>query len=235
MRFWICGVSGVLIDSSALTRAAFVATGARFGIRSIAERLRAVAGCALPAAYATLDPHVDVAACAAFHVAYVRERLGHVRSHVGVLETLREARRSEIGIMAAANNGELAEASLVRTGLYPLIDYLVTQEDPDSPERHPHVISRAVDLLRSGGDSCVTALYISDVPSEIAMGRAAGVLTVGTTYGQADASDIRAAQPHHVISTFAAMRRFLLSPNASDAICASTVSAATMPVDSRHV
>lgn len=216
---WICDVNGVLIDAVTIVRHAFTATAAKYGFRFGEEEFRAIKGVWLLDAYRKLDPGCDSHTRRAFHLRYVRERLAEVRAYPGVPETLAAARAAGVRIGGATSHGEIAEACLVQTGLYPLLDCLVTQEEVRRPKPHPEAVLRVLQLL--GGDPerrGTNALYVGDTVEDIEAGAAAGVVTIGVTYGISQQAEIRAASPDHVIHSFLDMHAWLRAPCAAPAL-----------------
>lgn len=203
---WICDVNGVLIDSIALVRDAFAATARRFGIPLGEDGLRRVNGRVLPEAYRLLDPSGDPVASTRFHLSYLRARLAEVRAYDDVAETLATARAAGVRIAAVTSYGEIAEAALVHTGLYHLIDCLVTQEEVPRAKPHPDALILALTLLGRGGESRGRdALYVGDTVIDVQAGKAAGLRTIAVTCGSAGDAELRSAQPDDVIARFAGM------------------------------
>jgi HAD superfamily hydrolase (TIGR01509 family) len=210
MMLWICDVHGVLVDSTAIVREAFAATAARYGFPFGDAAMREVTGLCLADAYGLLDPGGDTHTRRAFHVRYVRARVEAMPAFAGVRDTLMAARAAGIRVGAATSHGEIAEACLVQTGLYPLIDVLVTQEEVTRPKPHPDSILRALQLL--GGnrhEPRFEAVHIGDTAVDIVAGRRAGIATIGVTYGLARAAEIRAASPDYVIDAFHELRAWI--------------------------
>jgi phosphoglycolate phosphatase-like HAD superfamily hydrolase len=128
----------------------------------------------------------------------------------GVRDMLRAAREAGVRIGAATSHGEIAEACLVTTGLYPLIDCLVTQEEVARPKPQPDALLRVLTLLAEPGrDPRHTALCVGDTPEDIEAGRAAGVRTVAVTYGMSDEREMRSARPDLIIHSFGEMQAWL--------------------------
>lgn len=210
MPLWILDVNGVLIDSTEVVRQAFAATALRHGFAFTPYHFDAVKGLTLLDAYAILHPADDRWRLRTFHLGYVRERLGEVRAYPGVYETLGMAKRAGVRVGAATSHGEIAEACLVHADLYRLIDCLVTQEEVKRPKPDPHAILRVLSLLegpRGGGASA--AVYVGDTTADVAAGKAAGIRTVGVTYGVSTAAEISSARPDYIIHAFEEMQ-FLL-------------------------
>jgi len=208
---WICDINGVLVDSSRLIRDAFASTAAHYGCSITEERFRAVKGLGLCEAYQVLDPGGDHVARRDYHLRFLRERLDEVRAYPYVHERLRFARSIGIGIGAATSYGETAEAFLVHTGLYPLIDHLVTADELHRPKPHPDVILMAMRLFEIDPHrpDAGQVLFVGDTPIDVQAGRAAGVATIGVSYGLSELWEIRAAEPDAIINSFDEMSQFM--------------------------
>jgi len=211
MRLWVCDVNGVLIDSVAVLRHAFAATAAHFRIPLTAQDFTGVKGLSLVEAYRLLDPGGDPFVKRLFHLDCVRERLREIQAYPAVREVLAAAKAVGISIGATTSHGEIAEACLVRTGLYSFIDCLVTQEEVTHHKPHPESIQLVLALLEpaTSRDLREEALYVGDTVIDIQAGQASGVCTIGVTYGLSDEAEMRAAHPDHLIHDFAQMRMFM--------------------------
>ena len=217
MRFWICDVNGVLIDSVAIVREAFAATAARYRFSLSERQFQAIKGVWLFEAYRILDPGGDASARRAFHLQYVHDRVADLRAFPGVSETLMAAKRMGVQIGVTTSHGHIAEACLVKTGLYSFVDCLVTQEEITRTKPHPDSILRTLSLLGADvDDDDLKALHIGDTAEDIKAGRAAGVSTIGSLYGVSSEAEIRAAGPDYVIEAFDEMWAWLPSPGSSE-------------------
>jgi pyrophosphatase PpaX len=211
---WICDVNGVLVDSTVIARDAFAATAGHWRFSFTEQDFAKVKGRWLLEAYRILDPGEDPFARRRFHLQYVRDRIREVRAYPHVAEMLAAAKARGIRVGAATSHGEMAEACLVNTGLYSYIDCLVTQEEVKRPKPHPESILRVLALLdvHPKDSDCGWTVYVGDSAVDIEAGRAAGVRTIGVTYGVSDEAEIRAAGPDHVIRSFRDMDLFLEGP-----------------------
>jgi pyrophosphatase PpaX len=215
VTLWICDVNGVLVDSVALVREAFRATAEHYGFACRRQDVDGVAGLWPLEAYRRLDPAGDASVRRAFHADYLRERAAELRACPGVRSTLAAARAAGVCIAAATSQGEIAEASLVSTGLSPLSECLVTQDDVRRPKPHPDAILRILTWLGADPDDPdLDAVFIGDTAADIEAGRAAGVPTIGVTYGVSAEAAIRAAEPDFVIYGFDDMRSWLVGSGA---------------------
>lgn len=209
MEAWICDVNGVLVDSTALVQEAFAATGARHGFTFTGNDFHKVKGLSLADAYRLLDPGSDQVRRRRYHVGYLRERIETVRTFPDVAETLAAANAAGLRVGATTSCGEIAEASLVHTGLYRFIDCLVTQEEVRRSKPDPECVRLVMTLLGVRGSNVRSALHVGDSPFDIEAGRAAGVRTIGVTYGVSGTQELAAARPDHLLHSFGDMRRFL--------------------------
>jgi pyrophosphatase PpaX len=214
---WICDVNGVLVDSTAVARDAFAAAAAHWRFRFIDRDYRSIRSLTLLEAYARLDPGGDAGARRRFHLRHIRERIGEIRACPHVVDMLTMAKAQGVRVGAVTSYGETAEACLVSTGLYSYIDCLVTQEEVKRPKPHPDLLLRAMALfeIEPHRPESDWAVHIGDSPLDIEAGKAAGVRTIGVTYGVAEESEIRAATPDHLIHSFAGMQVFLRPPEGS--------------------
>ncbi len=225
---WISDVNGVLIDSTGLVREAFAATAARWRFDITARAFEQVKGLWLLEAYRILDPGGDALQRRHYHVSYVRERMSELRAYPGVALTLAAAKAHDVRVAATTSHGEIAEACLVSAGLYPYIDCLVTQEEVRRPKPDPESIQVILDLFDTPADSGSSRpLHVGDTLQDIIAGKAAGIRTVGVTYGLCSEPEIAAAMPDAVIRSFDEMRRFLprRSPADTERECRSTLTA----------
>lgn len=216
MSLWIFDVNGTLIDSIAVMRQAFLATAGRCGFACSDDDVDAVKGLALIDAYRRLEPRGDAHERQDLHRRYMRARIAGIHAYPHVRETLTFAKAAGVSVACVTSHGETAEACLVHTGLYSLLDCLVTQEEVARPKPHPDGIQLVLDLLcREGRRSAGEALYVGDTPVDIDAGKAAGVWTIGVCYGASREAEIRAAQPSYVLRSFAEMRLFLPDQSSS--------------------
>jgi AHBA synthesis associated protein len=211
MPLWVCDVNGVLVDSSRVTRAAFAATAERYRLAFTEALFRGVKGLDLFEAYRRLDPGNEPSSRRDYHLRFVHERIEEVTACPYEYERLMLARSVGIGIGAVTSYGETAEAYLVHTGLYPLIHHLVTADELHRPKPHPDVILMVIRLfdIECCRHEDGHVMYVGDTAVDIHAGRAAGVTTIGASYGLSDLREIQAAEPDHIIHSFDEMRRFM--------------------------
>jgi pyrophosphatase PpaX len=104
-----------------------------------------------------------------------------VRPYAGILETV-EALAADGHPMALVTSKSdwMAEKALVLVGLDDLIPVIVGCDTCVNHKPHPEPVERALALVGRPADN---ALFVGDSPHDVQSGRAAGVLTVGVSWG----------------------------------------------------
>jgi pyrophosphatase PpaX len=104
-----------------------------------------------------------------------------VTAYAGVVETLQGfAEAGHPMALVTSKSDWMAEKALVHVGLAGLIPVIVGCDSCVNHKPHPEPVERALALL---GASAANALFVGDSPHDIESGRAAGVGTVGVTWG----------------------------------------------------
>jgi pyrophosphatase PpaX len=104
-----------------------------------------------------------------------------VRPYEGIIETVKWlAERGHPMALVTSKADWMAEKALVLVGLERHITTIVGSESCVNHKPHPEPVERALALL---GASAANALFVGDSPHDVESGRAAGVRTVGVTWG----------------------------------------------------
>jgi pyrophosphatase PpaX len=190
-------LDGTLLDTDAYIRGAFEASlrAAGGGPLDVAA-YRRVIGQPLATCYARLAPGYDVAELCEHHRAWQAEHLDMVHpmpGATGVLSALldRGVRRAVV----TTRSKRSSIASLERSGLLAWLEVVVSGEDVTRHKPDPEPLRLALLQL---GVAPEHAVMVGDTPADIDAGRAAGVLTVGVTFGSAGPA-IAASAPDAVI------------------------------------
>ncbi len=133
-----------------------------------------------------------------------------LRSYEGMEEFLAELREAgwRLGIVTSksASTVELAWDAL------PLghhFDVVVSAETTDRHKPHPDPVRHALRHLDGHPDR---AVLVGDSPFDLRAGRAAGLSTVGVTWGFFGRGELEAEDPDHVVDTLAELREVLARP-----------------------
>ncbi len=137
-------------------------------------------------------------------VATYREyNLGHhdtrVRAYPGAVEMVTRIRASGLrtGLVTSKNNHG-ARRGLALVGLEDAMEVIVGADDVVHPKPHAEPVVKALSLLGMPPSSC---LFVGDSHHDIHCGRAAGVTTVGITWGPFDRAHLEVACPDHYCAT----------------------------------
>ncbi|XTZ14357.1 HAD-IA family hydrolase [Micromonospora echinospora] len=192
IRAVVFDLDGVVVDSSAVMRAAF----------SVAYAEVVGPG---PAPFEEYNKHMgryfpDIMRLMGLPLEmeepFVREsyRLAHqVPLFPGVRETLEEL--SERGIrmaVATGKSGPRARSLLDLLGVLHLFDHVIGSDEVPRPKPAPDIVLRALELL---GMPPHQAMMVGDAITDLTSGRDAGVTTVATTWHGGDVDDLLAAAP----------------------------------------
>ncbi|MEO8561486.1 MAG: HAD-IA family hydrolase [bacterium] len=104
-----------------------------------------------------------------------------VRTYDGIAEGIRELSSAGHPMALVTSKSDwMAEKALVLVGLDELIPVIVGCDSCVNHKPHPEPVERALALLGSEADN---ALFVGDSPHDVQSGRAAGVFTVGVSWG----------------------------------------------------
>ena len=200
MRLVIFDVDGTLVDSQAEIMAAMVHAFAAEGLEAPARPdVLSIVGLSLPEAFARLCPEQPASRQAALVSAY-KSAFNALRGPEGnnELSPLFDGARTALDTLYAQPDTLLAVATgKSRRGLdkmlmrHDLGGYFHSQQVADFHPSKPHP-SMVLAALHETGVPAHRAVMIGDTSYDIEMGRAAGVRTIGVSWGYHDATSLHA-------------------------------------------
>ena len=120
-----------------------------------------------------------------------------VRAYAGVVDTLRGfAEAGHPMALVTSKSDWMAMKALVHVGLDQLIPVVVGCDTCVNHKPHPEPVERALALL---GVAPSNAAFVGDSPHDVQSGLAAGVVTVGVTWGAFDRHELQEAGADVVI------------------------------------
>lgn len=126
---------------------------------------------------------------------------GTVRLFPHVLETLKTLHDRGLQLAICSSRGRPTLEGFVETfHLEHYVSMVVSANDVENHKPHPEPVQK---ILAALGVAPEEAIVVGDASYDILMGRAAGCRTVGVTYGNQSADDLRAAGADHLIDNFA--------------------------------
>ena len=127
-----------------------------------------------------------------------------VRPYEGIVDSLRElAEAGHPMALVTSKSDWLAEKALAHVGLDRLIPTVVGCDTCVNHKPHPEPVERALALL---GAPAHGALFVGDSPHDVESGRAAGVGTVGVTWGAFTRAELENAGADVVIDRVEELR-----------------------------
>lgn len=111
-----------------------------------------------------------------------------------------------VGVVTA-KYPDLARRGLRISG-FPELNPLIGNGDVERNKPAPDPILKAMELV---GAEAASTVYIGDAGTDIMAGQAAGVDTIGVTWGAGTREQIDAAKPSHVVTSVAGLERLLVS------------------------
>jgi pyrophosphatase PpaX len=104
-----------------------------------------------------------------------------VRPYEGIVATIRDFAATGHPLALVTSKADwLAKRALVHVGLDDAIRVVVGCDSCTRHKPHPEPVHRALALLRAAPEA---AIFVGDSPHDVEAGRAAGVYTIGVTWG----------------------------------------------------
>jgi pyrophosphatase PpaX len=176
-------LDGTLIDSGAMILASF-----RHATRTVLAReipdeelVAAVGGSSIQDQMRAFDPdRVDeLVRVYREHNMPLHDELEAFPGVHDLLERLRDEGR-RLGIVTAKRR-KTVQLSFDRLGIGEFFDVVVTTDDTDNHKPHPEPVWHALEVLESEPSE---AAFVGDSPFDVQAGKAAGVFTVGVSWGK---------------------------------------------------
>ena len=127
------------------------------------------------------------------------DRLTH--AYAGIVPVIRQFASDGYPLALVTSKADwLALRALVHVGLDHDIQVVVGCDSCTNHKPHPEPVHRALTLLRA---SSARAIFVGDSPHDIESGRAAGVVTIGVTWGAFSAQELSQAGADLVVDQVA--------------------------------
>lgn len=210
-------MDGTLIDSQHLILATMAeAFDAGGHVMPAREEVLAIVGLSLPEAMAALVPHLPndekLRLAALYREGSIAQRAS---SGAASIAPLYPGARAALSRLAEAPGTRLGVATgKARPGLehvfamHDLSSFFATTQTADGHPSKPHP-SMLLSAMAETGCDPRAAVMIGDTEYDIAMGRAAGMITIGVSWGYHPRHRLMAAGAHEVIDDFGALERVL--------------------------
>jgi phosphoglycolate phosphatase len=130
----------------------------------------------------------------------------------GILDALEGLRTLGYRMGVVTRNSTIAVQRILGETVLP-VETILCREDVDNPKPHIDHVRRALHILNT---LPVHALMVGDHPTDIQMGKAAGMATVAVLTGQTGEAKLRAAAPDLVLPSAMVLARLLLGNKLAD-------------------
>lgn len=133
-----------------------------------------------------------------------------IREFPGVEEALDRLQEAglDLAVVTSKRRDSVDQALQSFPGLGRVVDRFVTMEDTAAHKPDPEPLWKGLEML---GASREEAVYVGDSPHDIAAARAAGLASVGVSWGAFTHEQLREAAPGHLVSDMEAAAEVLLS------------------------
>ncbi len=197
IKLCVFDIDGTLIDTREFIVKAFEYTLEKHGLPVPSrETIIKTIGKPLAVDYQNLTGLTEVTELCTTHRAYQNENHHLTKLFPNVIETLQELRNRGIKIATETIRSKITSAgSLKEIGLDTYIDLSLAIEDVESPKPSP---SGTLKIQGHFNIPVSEILLIGDRPHDIEAGKAAGVKTVGVSYGN-EGNNIIESEPDYVI------------------------------------
>lgn len=153
------------------------------------------------------DPAVVSALTERFTPAYERHAADGVRPFPGAVELLEGLRARGVAVAVVTSKARVRyTADAARGGLAHLIGAVTCAEDVVRAKPDPQAVHHMLDAVQVPVDR---AVLVGDTAVDITTGRAAGVRSIGVTWGSTPAGPLRQAGADAVVDTFDELRNVL--------------------------
>ena len=135
-----------------------------------------------------------------YHLLFPNTSKESVRLFDGVGETLHALKQRGLAIAIATSRGrDSLDLLLHRLGIGELFDMMVCLEDVSNKKPAPDMVISILHHLHKAADE---ALVVGDTVFDIEMGKRAGCLTCGVTYGNQTRQQLQQQAPDFIVDAF---------------------------------
>ena len=202
---------GTLVDTTELIHQSMRhATSTVLGKEFTREELLSGVGRPLSDQMKGLDPDRADELLEVYNAHNVAHHDDLIREFPGVEDALSRLQKAglELAVVTSKRRDSVDQALQSFPGLGRVVDRFVTMEDTAAHKPDPEPLWKGLEML---GASREEAVYVGDSPHDIAAARAAGLASVGVSWGAFTHEQLREAAPGHLVSDMEAAAEVLLS------------------------
>lgn len=192
-------LDGTLLDTSEFIFSAFEHTLAH-NDRKVLDRetMGKMMGRALSECYEEFAPGIDPEELMQRHRIFQSGNKHLVKPFPKTVQLLSNLRKAGYKIAVVTSRVGSAQESMNETGISKYIDVLVDSKTTKRHKPHPEPVLKALEELSI---SAKEAVMVGDGDADILSGRAAGVVTIGVTFGMVPLDTLKASNPDYLIDS----------------------------------
>lgn len=131
------------------------------------------------------------------HKQFAKQNLHLATIYTNTLSTLKTLKLNSIKLAVVTARSKTSSIDILKqTNIYPLLEGVVSAEDVKNAKPHPDHVLKALDILQVEPQF---AVMVGDTISDVQSGKAAGVKTIGVSYGF-HKETIQDAKPDYLVS-----------------------------------
>jgi len=189
---------GTLVDTTELIHQSMLhATQAVLGREYPRQKLLNGVGTPLPQQMKAFDPERVDELLEAYHRHQEANHDELIREFPGVEEALSRLQEAglELAVVTSKRRVSVDQALQTFPGLGRLVDRFVTMEDTTEHKPHPKPLLKGLEML---GASRGETVYVGDAPYDVAAAKAAGITSVGVSWGAFTPEQLAEAEPDYL-------------------------------------
>lgn len=192
-------VDGTLLDTKEYIYGAFNFAITKHGLDKITQaQIDAVIGQPLVECYKILAPNGDVELLCNSHRQFQENNLNLSKSFKNTKSVLKQLKKKGYKLGAVTNRSNTVLLTLKQDGLLEYFNAVVTSDDLSLKKLKPNPEHLLFALKKISGEP-EFSLMVGDTPTDMKAGKAAGIKTVGATYGAAGKAALSLEKPDYLI------------------------------------
>ncbi|MBI3256052.1 MAG: HAD-IA family hydrolase [Candidatus Andersenbacteria bacterium] len=190
-------IDGTLLDTKNFIYQSFLHTFEVYGLTHLtAKDLGPVMGKPLEECLAILAPEIDTTEMAQAYRDWQATQMSLIIPFTNTLFTLQELRKRGIKLAAVSTRKRTTNDSLKQTGVFELLDTVVTGDDVKEFKPDPEGLFVALERLEV---EPAHAMMVGDTGVDVEAGRNANMATAGATYGFFTREKMEALKPNYLL------------------------------------
>jgi pyrophosphatase PpaX len=202
-------LDGTLLDTSEFIFGAFEHTLARHE-REVLDRetMGKMMGRALSECYEKFAPGIDPEELMQRHRIFQSGNKHLVKAFPGAKQLLKNLKKRGYKVGIVTSRVGSAQESMDQTGISKYVDVLIDSGATKQHKPHPEPVEAGLKKLQLKPEQ---AVVVGDGDADVLSGKAAGVITIGVTYGMVPRDALEASKPDYLLSNINEIEQVVIS------------------------